>query len=369
MCTGVGTFLARNGGRHVLRTRDDALLPAAFHKLDGGFHLRAHGPGRELAGRQIRSCVGDRDGIQPLLVGPAKPYGGAVHAGDDDQFLRMHTSRQQAGSAILIHHSFDAHQPVAFPGHGDASTAAGDHHHAGLEQARDRSLFHDGGGIVGGHWPIESPDYRDVAGTVRRYAPHIEAAATAGAKLLVLPEVAVYVVNELSRVAWIDAVTAWARTYGVTIIAPFFDASVPRNTLCVVEPTGVAFTYDKQHPGRGIEPPRTSPMPPGPHRSSIRAWALSTVICVDLDYGDLVPPVRGAGGVLCAPSNDWLDGFEELHHRTAVWAAARTGATVVRATGHGISAAFDGTGRVLARASSQFGPVVLVVDAPIGNGP
>jgi predicted amidohydrolase len=226
-----------------------------------------------------------------------------------------------------------------------------------------------GGGIVGGHWPIESPDYRDVAGTVRRYAPHIEAAAAAGAKLLVLPEVAVYVVNEASRVAWIDAVTSWARTYGVTIVAPFFDASVPRNTLCVVGPTGVAFSYDKQHPGRGIEPPRTSPMPPGPHRSSIHDWALSTVICVDLDYGDLVPPVRRSGGVLCAPSNDWLDGFEEVHHRTAVWAAACTGATVVRATGHGISAVFDGTGRVLARASSQSGPVVLVVDAPMGNGP
>ena len=157
-----------------------------------------------------------------------------------------------------------------------------------------------GGGIAGGHWPIESPDYRDVAGTVRRYAPHIEAAAAAGAKLIVLPEVAVYVVNESSRVAWIDAVTAWARTYGVTIVAPFFDASVPRNTLCVVEPTGAAFSYDKQHPGRGIEPPRTSPMPPGPHRSSIRDWALSTVICVDLDYADSRPARPSSWrGALC----------------------------------------------------------------------
>jgi hypothetical protein len=150
-----------------------------------------------------------------------------------------------------------------------------------------------GGGIVGGHWPIESPDYRDVAGTVRRYAPHIEAAAAAGAKLLVLPEVAVYVVNEASRVAWIDAVTSWARTYGVTIVAPFFDASVPRNTLCVVGPTGVAFSYDKQHPGRGIEPPRTSPMPPGPtgrqsttgrsrrSSASISTTGISSRPCVD----------------------------------------------------------------------------------------
>jgi predicted amidohydrolase len=226
-----------------------------------------------------------------------------------------------------------------------------------------------GGGIIGGHWPIESPDYRDVPGTVRRYGPHIEAAVAAGAKLLVLPEVSVYVEDEASRKAWIDAVSEWACTHRVTIVAPFFDASVPRNTLCVIEPNGVAFTYDKQHPGRGIEPQRTTPMAPGPHRSAFREWALSTVICVDLDYGDLVPPVRRAGGMLCAPSNDWLDGFEELHHRTAVWAAACTGATVVRATGHGVSAVFDGTGRVLARASSQSGPVVLIVDAPVGGTP
>jgi predicted amidohydrolase len=214
---------------------------------------------------------------------------------------------------------------------------------------------------------MDSPD-GDVPATVRRYAPHVEAAVASGARLVVLPEVAVQVRDESERRDWVDAVSGWARAYAVTIVAPFFDASVPRNTLCVVEPEGVVFTYDKQHPGRGIEPPRTARMAPGPQRSSGRRWALSTVICVDLDYGDLVPPVRRAGGVLCAPSNDWLDGFEERHHRTAVWAAACTGTTVVRATGHGISAIFDGTGRVLARASSESGPVVLVVDAPVRAG-
>lgn len=213
----------------------------------------------------------------------------------------------------------------------------------------------------------ESPAYRDIAGTERRYAPHIEAAAAAGATLIVLPEGAV-VVDDSSRAAWIDVVTAWARRHRVTLVAPFFDVSAPRNMLCVIDPSGVTFTYDKQHPGRGLEPPRFARMDPGPQRSADRGWALSTVICVDLDYGDLIAPVRRAGGVLCVPSNDWFGGFEELHHRTAVWAAVCTGATVVRATGHGISAIFDGAGRVLARASSEAGPVVLVVDAPVGGG-
>jgi hypothetical protein len=108
--------------------------------------------------------------------------------------------------------------------------------------------------------------------------------------------VAVHVRDEWERRAWIEAVSGWARTHGVTIVAPFFDESVPKNSLVVVEAEGVVFNYDKQHPGR------------------------------------------------C------------------------TGATVVRATGHGISAIFDGTGRVLACASSASGPVVLVADAPVEAG-
>jgi hypothetical protein len=92
---------------------------------------------------------------------------------------------------------------------------------------------------------------------------------------------------------------------------------------------------------------------------------ISTVICVDLDYPDLIAPVRGARGILCVPANDWLDGFEEMHDRTAVWAAVATGVTVVRATGHGISSIRDGAGRLLARASSAHGPVVLVADVPV----
>lgn len=67
---------------------------------------------------------------------------------------------------------------------------------------------------------------------------------------------------------------------------------------------------------------------------------------------------------LVAPANDWFLGFDELHHRTAVWSAVMSGVSVLRATGHGISSVTDGAGRVLARQSSREGPVVLVVDMP-----
>jgi predicted amidohydrolase len=162
-------------------------------------------------------------------------------------------------------------------------------------------------------------------------------------------------------------VTTWARSHEVVLVAPCFDRDAPANTLTVVDARGSASTYDKQHPARGMEPPRRERTPPGPRLVATRGGdiPLSTVICVDLDYGDLVDPVRSAGGILAAPSNDWFGGFERMHHRTAVWSAVLTGASTVRATGHGISAVYDGAGRVIAEESSSNGPVVLVVDAPL----
>lgn len=219
--------------------------------------------------------------------------------------------------------------------------------------------------VLTGLWPMQSPDYRDVEATIRRYEPHVQRAAGLGAELVLLPEVAVYV-DAISRARWIEAATAWARALRVTVIAPMFDASVPVNTLSVIDDSGVRATYDKQHPVRGMEPPPRARLEPRPLvvRTKSGSFPLSTVICVDLDYGDLIRPVRRAGGILVAPSNDWFGGFDVCHHSTAVWAAVTTGVTTIRATGHGISAILNGAGRILAERSSADGPVVLVVDAP-----
>lgn len=40
---------------------------------------------------------------------------------------------------------------------------------------------------VDGLWPTRSPGYRDVEGTIARYAPHVADAASQGAALVVLP--------------------------------------------------------------------------------------------------------------------------------------------------------------------------------------
>ncbi len=213
-------------------------------------------------------------------------------------------------------------------------------------------------------WPMRSPEYRDVEGTLARYEPHVRRAARAGAELIVLPEAVVRADgDDVAR--WRSTIAQWARELDVTIVAPHFDAVTPTNTLTIHEPSGTRWEHDKQHPAPGIEPAPRTREPPGPFPLE-RGWNLSAVLCVDLDYADLVGPVRAAGGLLVAPANDWA-GFEDIHDRSAVWAAVLTGTTVLRATGHGLCSARDGAGRVLARASSFDGPTVMVVEAPVAT--
>jgi predicted amidohydrolase len=219
-------------------------------------------------------------------------------------------------------------------------------------------------GEVTGVWPAESPEYRDVEGTLARYRPYVEDAARQGATVIVLPEVSFYAESEASEERWLAGVEGWARALDVAIVAPFFDAGTPRNTLAVIDKTGVVGHHDKQHPARGVEPPRRTRMEVGPHRLA-NGTLLSTAICVDLDWSDTARSARRAGAVLAVPANDWFGGFEVLHHKTAVWAPVIAGVPVVRAAGHGISAIYDGAGRVLAQQSSAEGPVVLVADVRV----
>ncbi|MGZ4518689.1 MAG: carbon-nitrogen hydrolase family protein [Mycobacteriaceae bacterium] len=216
-------------------------------------------------------------------------------------------------------------------------------------------------GELTGTWPAQSPEYRDVEGTLARYRPHVAEAARQGAEVIVLPEVSVYAENNGASARWCAEVGAWARALDVAIVAPYFDAATPKNTLAVIDKSGVVAHHDKQHPARGAEPPRAAKMEVGPHRLAT-GGTLSTAICVDLDYSDTARSARRAGALLAVPSNDWFGGFEVLHHESAVWAAVISGVPVVRSTGHGISSIYDGAGRVLKQQSSAGGPVVLVAD-------
>ena len=221
-------------------------------------------------------------------------------------------------------------------------------------------------GTPSGLWPFQSPHARDVAAALSRYEQPIQRAAAEGAELVLLPECAVCVDAD-SRVRWLETLSQWAKREQVAIIAPFFDESIPRNELAIIDVAGrLVGSYAKQHPALRLEPPCSLRCTPGPHHLTTRSRTLSVsaVICVDLDYGDLIATARKVGGVLNVPANDWPV-FEQLHHRTAVWAAAISGVPLLRSTGHGICSVYDGAGRVLAASSSLAGPVVLVADVPL----
>jgi predicted amidohydrolase len=209
--------------------------------------------------------------------------------------------------------------------------------------------------------PMTGEAYRDIEGTVRRYDPYVNRAIAAGARVLVLPEVAVTVRRE-GRERWLAALARWAREGKVTVVAGMLDEDLPSNQLAIADEFGaIVAVYDKQHPVPGAEPPRYSTMPPALVGQD--GVAVSAIICYDIDHNDLVAPVAQAGGVLAVPTNDWRN-FTEIHHRAAVWEAVQTGVTVIRSAGHGMSSIYDPAGRVLGRASSFDGPVVLVADVP-----
>ena len=54
-------------------------------------------------------------------------------------------------------------------------------------------------------WPARSREYRDVEATISRYMPHVARAARAGARLIVLPEVVVSLVDDAARAVWMHA--------------------------------------------------------------------------------------------------------------------------------------------------------------------
>lgn len=78
--------------------------------------------------------------------------------------------------------------------------------------------------------------------------------------------------------------------------------------------------------------------------------AIASVICFDMDHPAYIRQAGRSGtDVMLVPSNDWAD-IVPFHTYMASFRGIENGFSIVRATGNGLSAAFDYQGRTLAAA-------------------
>ena len=92
--------------------------------------------------------------------------------------------------------------------------------------------------------------------------------------------------------------------------------------------------------------------------------AIASVICFDMDHPVYIRQAGRSGtDVMLVPANDWRD-IVPFHTYMASFRGIEYGFSIVRATGHGLSAAFDYQGRILAIADYFTTKQAMVAHVP-----
>ena len=205
--------------------------------------------------------------------------------------------------------------------------------------------------------------------TEQRILQRSALAAAAGAREVFSQEEAVPLLQdeESSLVAAAADVARANHVYlGVSllVVTPEFPRVRATNRIIWLDPDGKrVIDYAKAHPT-----PAESVIP-GPERivsTVFDGGRLASVICFDMDFPTLL---RQAGAqqvdLLCVPGSDSRE-ISPYHTRIASFRAIEEGFSLVRATGNGLSAAYDPSGRELA-ALTLFDHVEgqLLVDVPL----
>ncbi|HEU4534072.1 MAG TPA: nitrilase-related carbon-nitrogen hydrolase, partial [Polyangiaceae bacterium] len=137
------------------------------------------------------------------------------------------------------------------------------------------------------------------------------------------------------------------------------------NQLVAFRPDGgIAWTYQKARPVPG------EPIAAGDGRVRVLDTPygrLAALICFDADFPELARQAgRADADVLLIAANDW-PAVADAHADMARLRGVETGASIVRATGHGVSLAADREGRVLARGDDASAPFLLA-EVPLRGG-
>ena len=92
--------------------------------------------------------------------------------------------------------------------------------------------------------------------------------------------------------------------------------------------------------------------------------AMASVICFDMDHPVYIRQAgRSGADVMLVPSNDWPD-IVPFHTYMASFRGIENGFSIVRATGNGLSVAFDYQGRTLAAADYSTTKQAMVAHVP-----
>jgi apolipoprotein N-acyltransferase len=190
--------------------------------------------------------------------------------------------------------------------------------------------------------------------TVDQMFARTETALRSGAKLVSWQEGAGAVLEE-DKPRTLDRALALARQYD-----PYLEISLGvltrtpswpfiRNQAILIDPTGtVVWTYDKTHPVFGVDSLTTIAGPGVVPVADTPFGRLSTVICNDVGYPELV---RQAGqnhaDILFAPTHDLIP-YAEEDVAEARFRAIENGFSLVRPTTNGPSLITDPAGRIVA---------------------
>jgi len=190
--------------------------------------------------------------------------------------------------------------------------------------------------------------------TVEQALARTQAALEDGAKLVGWQESGVWVLEE-DKARVLQRVESLAVRHGAFVAASMEVVTlasrlpVLRNQSILVDPSGtVRWTYDKSHPapydeafvtirGTGVLPEVDTPY-----------GHLSAAICYDTYFPSLIRQAGAAGtDIFVAPTNDpppWAGSMAAL----ASFRAIENGFSMLRPTGHGVSAMIDREGRFIA---------------------
>ncbi|MCC6999297.1 MAG: hypothetical protein IT370_32090 [Deltaproteobacteria bacterium] len=192
-----------------------------------------------------------------------------------------------------------------------------------------------------------------------------EDAAAGGARLLVSPEVGLFV-DRGQRDAAVQALGALATRHTLALAIGVFDVASNDNRLWFFAPDGrLVAEYVKHHLIPLVEGYRAGS---GARvRFDLAGVHIGGMICQDDNFVDLARGYgRDGASLVVVPTNDWRE-VAPYHLENARLRGIENGYALVRAASNGISLIADAGGNVLARADHfRVGTRVLIADVPIG---